>query len=32
MLAGFYAFRVLVFKAGVCEPVMDFSAIARARR
>lgn len=24
MLAGFYAFRVLIFKAGVYEPVMSF--------
>ncbi|MDP6344401.1 MAG: dimethyl sulfoxide reductase anchor subunit [Alphaproteobacteria bacterium] len=27
VLAGFLAFRILVFKAGVYEPVMDFSAL-----
>lgn len=26
VLAGFYAFRVLIFKAGVYEPVMSFSS------
>jgi hypothetical protein len=24
MLAGYYAFRLLVFKAGVFEPIMNF--------
>jgi formate-dependent nitrite reductase membrane component NrfD len=31
MLAGFYAFRVLIFKAGVYEPVMSFSSLYRAQ-
>jgi formate-dependent nitrite reductase membrane component NrfD len=31
MLAGFYAFRVLIFKAGVYEPVMSFSSLFGAR-
>jgi hypothetical protein len=26
VLAGFYAFRVLIFKAGVYEPVMTFAS------
>ncbi len=27
VLAGFYVFRVLVFKAGVYEPVMQFDSM-----
>lgn len=31
MLAGFYAFRVLIFKAGVYEPVMSFGSQVTAQ-